>query len=156
MFKVSVDVKNDKKLLLALSNFRGHMENLKPVWDDVQAEFYKIETQLFDTQGASGASGKWKPLSIPYRKYKIEKYGFAEPILHRTYALRATLTQNVQSVSIVRKKKQEMEIGTSLPRAARQYKAGRKAIDLDQSDRKRLVATVGNKLLEIARKEGFN
>jgi hypothetical protein len=47
----------------AFNRVDQEISDFRNFWPGVITTFYDIETQQFHTEGASGASGKWTPLS---------------------------------------------------------------------------------------------
>jgi phage gpG-like protein len=88
-------------------------------WDLVQAKFYRILKNQFETEGGAGKSGKWQALSSKYKPVKQKRWGDVG-ILQASGKLYKSLTSE-SSDSIVEKRPQELIIGTSLPYARAQH-----------------------------------
>ncbi len=110
---VSIEVQGEEKLKVALTNMADAIDDLRPYWNEVQQEFYRIEKQAFASEGTSGESGKWSALSPRYAVVKFKRWG-AVPILTASGTLRDSLTSET-SGSIVRKEKDELTVGSSVP-----------------------------------------
>lgn len=110
--RITLEVDGVRELDRAFISSRGHLEDLRPVWPQVERAFQKVEDEQFKSEGAKGRSGKWKPLTRPYAEAKAKKYG-ARLILQREQKLVKAMTSNT-SDTIVVKDKQEFGYGTSL------------------------------------------
>lgn len=123
------------------------------VWGKVQRVFYKIENELFTSEGASGASGKWAPLSSPYAEIKAKKWG-AVPILTASGRMWKAMSSETGD-SVVDKQAQSMTIGTSLKypgyhQAGTGRMAQRKVVDLTESQQADIVAPIILRAKQIA------
>lgn len=107
-FEIDGQVQFDR----AFNRVKEHLEDLRPVWNEVERAFYKIENEQFASEGAKGRGGKWRPLSRPYAKQKARKWG-VQPILRASGRLAKSLTGNT-SDSVLVQTKQEFAIGTKL------------------------------------------
>lgn len=74
-----------------LNGVKYSVRNLQDAWDAVIEAFFKLESNLFESEGATGASGKWTPLDPLYYKRKLNQ-GLAGKILQRTGTLKGSLT----------------------------------------------------------------
>lgn len=129
---------------------RSRAINPMPVFEVLAERFLKIEEMQFESQGMSG-SGGWRPLSAAYQAEKMAK-GFDPRILHRTLALRRSLTEADAPGHIRRITPEFMEVGTSITNdkglsypAMHQQGRGvpvRKPVDLTLLERRRWVKTV--------------
>lgn len=134
--------------------------DLTPVWEVVRDEFWAIESDQFQSGGAAGASGKWKPLSKKYEAQKINKYGtFAllAGTLRATEALYKSLTRKTGD-SVVEIQKDSITIGTKLPYAKHHQRGGgrlpqRKIIDFSETQKTGMMKKVQKKMVELLRKD---
>jgi len=110
--RLTIEVEGVVEYDRAFVSARGHLEDLRPVWPEVERAFQKVEDEQFKSEGSKGRSGKWKPLSRAYAEAKRKKYG-DKPILQRTEKLVAAMTSNTSDTVVV-KEKQEFGYGTSL------------------------------------------
>lgn len=155
---VSIEVQGEEKLKVALTNMADAIEDLTPYWGDVQQEFYKIEKQAFASEGASGQSGRWAALSPRYAVVKFKRWG-AVPILTASGALRDSLTSET-SGSIVRKEKDSLTVGSSIP-YGRYHQSGtrkmpaRPPISLNENQHAQLLRKLTRQLKERAQRNGF-
>ena len=107
-FEIGSKVQFDR----AFNRLGDHLEDLRPVWDEAEQAFYKIEREQFASEGAKGRSGKWAPLSRAYAVSKAAQYG-SQPILRASGKLERSLTGNTGD-SVLIKEKDEFSIGTKL------------------------------------------
>lgn len=113
-----------------LAEFSGQFKDFTDLWPEIAAGFFAIETELFDSEGATGASGAWAPLSPRYAEWKGRNYG-ALPILEREGALRASLTGPAASIEI---SPFQMTIGTDVPYAIVHQEGSPRRAVIDMSD----------------------
>jgi phage gpG-like protein len=151
-FEFSGQVQFDR----AFNRIEQHIEDLRPVWDEVERAFYKIEEEQFASEGAKGRSGKWKELSSPYKEIKAKTHP-GMPILQRSGKLQRSLTGNT-SDSVLRKEKQEFAIGTKLFYAPFHMEGtknmpAREPISLSDTQRTFLTKEIQKSLLAIIKKD---
>lgn len=115
LFKFTFQVSGEKQVAVMLGALKGAVSNLEPVWSDIRADFLQGEQEQFDSQGGSG-SGGWAALSPPYAAWKTMKAPGA-PILVLSGALRASLTQDSDSMAVYRPQRLGLEIGSRVPYA---------------------------------------
>ena len=155
---VSIEVQGEEKLKVALTNMADAIDDLRPYWNEVQQEFYRIEKEAFALQGASGQSGRWAALSPRYAVVKFKRWG-AVPILTASGALRDSLTSET-SGSIVRKEKDALTVGTSIPYGQYHQSGTRKMparppISLTENQTAQLLRKLTKQLKEVANRNGF-
>lgn len=82
---VSFTVEGAGETIAAFEKVQKGVANLKElnIWGKVRQAFYKVQKDIFGSEGSSGASGKWAALSSPYKEIKQKKYG-NKPILQAT------------------------------------------------------------------------
>ncbi len=90
------------------------LDDLTPVWPELQKEFWRIEREQFASEGGAGASGRWKELSARYKAVKAKRYGAGKRILEATGALTRSLT-SMTGDTYYQTTKKEFGIGTKLP-----------------------------------------
>jgi phage gpG-like protein len=123
-------------------------------WDWVQTEFYKIEKEQFDSEGSSGASGKWAALTPKYATWKQKKYG-SLPILQLTGKLYKEMTTEA---GVVEKKAQEMTLGTRLPYAG-YHQGGKKPrppLSMTPEQEDMLAEPVRKKMKQLIQNAGLS
>lgn len=152
--KPTVDIEGLPELLDAFEGVSRGMLDFRDLgtWDAVQFEFYKIEKEQFSSEGAAGASGKWKPLSSPYKERKARQYG-AVPILTASGRLYRSLTSSGGD-AVVEKRPLELVLGSRVP-YARHHQSGtgrmpkREPISITPEQEKRLMKPVQDHLKQI-------
>lgn len=150
--KVDVEVDGVLETVHALEKVERGVVDFRQLgtWDAVQSEFYKIQKEIFDTEGGAGASGKWAALSSPYAEIKQKKYG-SQPILQATGRLYREMTTEA---GVAEKKEQEIVLGSQLPYGGIHNRGGgrvpqRRILDLKEEHQKRLVAPIKKKMEQL-------
>lgn len=133
-----------------------HLEDLRPIWETVQRDFWKIEEAQFKSEGAKGAGGKWQALSRPYAKQKAQRHG-VKTILRATDRLYSSLTGQTGD-TLLFKEKQEFGIGTSVPYAKfHQTGAGklpkRAVIDFSDSQKRDLSKAIQRDIITAMKRD---
>lgn len=136
------------------------LSDLRPLWPNVIREFYLIEAEQFESEGAAGASGRWAPLSDVYAKYKAIAYP-DQPILQATDELMKSLTDPEATGAILRPDEQELTIGTSVPYATAHQRGTRRMparppISLAEAQKRRIQKSIQAGLVRFIREAGFN
>lgn len=152
--EISIKVEGIEKLDSALQKMVLGCHDFRPYWKDVQKEFFEIEKRQFDSEGAKGRSGKWKPLSPKYAAIKQKQYG-SKPILQRETDLYKSLTRNTGD-TIFNPKKESVELGTSTPYAMAHQKPKKKGrvkrepISITDEQAKQLLMPIKKGLEKLA------
>lgn len=115
--KLDVEIVGLNEVLAAFKGVEKGMLDFRDLgtWDAVAFEFHRIEKEQFGSEGGAGKSGKWAPLTSPYKEIKDRKYG-PLPILQRSGRLYKSLTSSGGD-AVVEKRPQELVIGTRTPYA---------------------------------------
>jgi len=159
--RIKIEVLGKTEFDRSFSRLDENFKDLSFLWNDVRDEFWLAEKEQFQSGGAKGASGKWKPLSKRYEAQKIKRYGTYALIagtLHATEALYKSLT-GATSDSVYLTSKTEIAIGTSLPYAKFHQTGGRnlparEVISLSDLQKKRLQKTIQRGLVKQLRQSG--
>ena len=159
MIRFELNIDGAVQLDRAFNRIDRFISDFRNVWPDVANEFYAIEEKLFSTQGGSGASGKWQPLSEAYKKWKSIHYP-GEPILKQEHSLYESLTSPDALDSIFRSTPFELTIGTKAPYAtAHQRGTGsmpaRPPISLTERDKRVIQKAIQKGLVAFTRECGF-
>lgn len=158
---IKITVDGVEQFNRTFSRLDADFKDLTPIWDDVRDAFWEIEEEQFQSGGAKGASGAWKPLSPAYEKAKIAKFGtfaLVAGILRATDALYKSLTRQTEN-TIYQKSSTEMSVGTNLAYAKFHQRGGgrlpqRKVIDLSDAQKKGLQKTIQKSLVKQIRRRG--
>ena len=97
-----------------LHGLTGAMNDLRPVWQVIHADFFQIEEVQFGNQGERGGE-KWPELSEPYATRKEKKYP-GNPILVASGRLVGSLVATAGEHRFFSEPRQ-MTVGTAVPYA---------------------------------------
>lgn len=142
MLNVAYDIQGEEKFERALSLLYDSFRDWRRLWPQIAAEFYRIEKEQFNSQGASGASGAWQELSAGYEKYKALTYP-GRPILQASGHLKESITDPTNRDHVFRMTETSLTIGTTDP-VGRYHQRGserlpqRKIFDLTDDDKRHL------------------
>lgn len=153
MIQFTATVEGAEVLNRAFNRLEEIISDFRSIWPDVAAEFYAIEREQFDSEGAVGASGKWLPLSPAYKEWKEAHYP-GQPIERLENTLFESLTDPEALDAIFRPGKDELVIGTRTPYARRQHRT-RPLISLSESQKRRLTKAIQRGLVAFTRQAGF-
>ena len=85
---IEIEIQGIERLGEAFASMADHVRDFRPrIWPPVNARFTEIMIEQFDSEGASGDSGPWLPLSPNYEVWKEKNYP-GQPILELTGNLR--------------------------------------------------------------------
>lgn len=151
--KISVEVDGVQDTIRAFEKVEKGIVDFRELgtWDWVQSEFYKIQKEIFASEGAAGKGGKWKALSSPYAAIKQAKYGDM-PILQASGKMYKTFTSDAGNVD---KKADSMTFQFDAPAGYHMGKGGRgkmpyrSSLDLNPEQQKRLLEPVSKKLKQL-------
>lgn len=159
MIRFTATIDGVEMLDRAFNRIDQFISDFRNVWPSVATEFYQIEEEQFETQGAAGASGQWAPLSPAYKRWK-EIHFPGEPILKLEHPLYESLTSPDALDSIFRPQPDELTIGTKVPYArAHQTGAGfmpaRPPISMSETHKRRIQKAIQKELVRFTRQAGF-
>lgn len=92
-------VEGETQVDRTLARFAENIGDARPVWEALADRFAKVEARQFDSEGGYG-SGGWPALSPAYAAWKARHYP-GKPILERTGALRASLTERPFGIEVI-------------------------------------------------------
>ncbi len=126
--------------------------DFRPIAKKLDTQFVGFEKRLFESQGATGASGAWNEIKFPTMVRKIQKNQDTR-ILHATWKLRESLTHKSNPDHILEATKDQIRLGTKNPKAkfhhrARKPERQRKVIDLTERQRRAMVRTFQRYVLD--------
>lgn len=147
------EVQGVEVLNRGFNRIEGAISDFRSLWPAVAGEFYAIEREQFDSEGAAGASGKWAALSPAYKKWKEANYP-GQPIMRLENPLFESLTDPEALDAIFRPGADELVIGTKLPYARRQHRT-RPLISMTEQQKRRIQKAIQRGLVEFTRRAGF-
>ena len=153
MLRFTAEVAGAEVLDRAFNRIDQEISDFRNFWPGIITTFYEIETQQFQSEGARGASGKWAPLSPAYKLFKEREFP-GKTILRRTDALYESMTSADALDSVLRPEKDELTIGSSIPYALI-HQRFRPVISLTDDNKRRMMKSIQQRLVEFARKTGF-
>lgn len=160
--RIAFEVSGERQFDRIFQRFDEDLRDITPIADEIRDEFWEIEKEQFQSGGAKGASGKWKPLSPAYEKEKIARYGtFAiiAGVLRATDAMYKSMTSQTGD-TVYQKSRDQIVIGTSLARAKYHQDGGgrlpqRKVIDFSDEQRRQLTKRIQVSLIKQIRRGGI-
>jgi phage gpG-like protein len=154
-WKVWVD--GTEKTLAAFLGVEKGIVDLRKLgaWKQVAGTFFKIEKRIFQSEGATGAHGKWKQVTPKYAAVKFRKWKSIR-ILRASDDLFTAMTTGKGANAVWNEKPQELEIGTTL-KYARAHQSGypphnlpiRRIIDLTHDDERELTEPLKRKIKQL-------
>lgn len=143
----------------AFNRVEGDISDLRPIWPPVAAEIYQMIGEQFESEGAKGASGRWKALSPAYTRFKEIHYP-GKPIMQATGDLYESLTDPEAPGAIYRPEKDGLTIGTTVP-YARAHQRGnsrlpaRPLVSPSEAQKRRIQKAIQVGLVQFTRRAGF-
>ncbi|HWQ34328.1 MAG TPA: phage virion morphogenesis protein [Blastocatellia bacterium] len=142
MLNAAYDIQGEEKFERAIRLLYDSFRDFRRLWPQVANEFYRIEREQFNSQGAGGASGAWRELSPGYEKYKAVKHP-GKPILQASGHLKESLTDPTNKDHVFRMTEDSLILGTTDPVGQYHQKGTdrlpqRKIFDLTDDDKRRL------------------
>lgn len=153
MIRFVAEIAGDVQLDRAFNRVDEQISDFRNFWPGAITAFYEIETEQFQSEGAKGASGPWTPLSPAYKLFKEREFP-GKTILRREDALYESMTSADALDSILRPERDELIIGSALPYALAQHRK-RPVISLSEDNKRKLVKSIQQRLVEFARNTGF-
>lgn len=153
MIQFTATVDGVEALNRGFNRVEEFISDFRPIWPNVAQEFYAIEREQFESEGAAGASGKWAALSPAYKRWK-EAHFPGQPIMRLENTLFESLTDPEALDAIFRPGKDELVMGTRTPYARRQHRM-RPLISLSEPQKRRLQKAIQAGLVEFTRRAGF-
>lgn len=100
----------------AIAKYSRRGKNLRPVWQVISDDFYRLEKEAFDGGGARSGFPAWTELSDATKRWK-KRHAPGAPIMEVSGELKASLTRPDAKHSLNYISSSEMEIGTKAPYA---------------------------------------
>jgi hypothetical protein len=102
-------------VLRSMRDLRGGLRDFRPLWEKLEADFYRIQNAHFDSQGAR-AGERWQPNSPVYAAIKAKEYG-ERRVMHLEGGLRESFTRRGAAGQVRKVSDRELVLGSSLLRA---------------------------------------
>lgn len=153
MIQFTASVEGVEVLNRAFNRVEEYISDFRSIWPAVAQEFYAIELEQFDSEGAAGASGKWAALSPAYKRWK-EIHFLGQPIMRLENTLFESLTDPEALDAVFRSTRDELLMGTKTPYARRQHQM-RPLISLTEQHKRRFQKAIQRGLVEFTRRAGF-
>lgn len=159
MFRFVLQIDGDIAIDRAFNRVDQQISDLRIFAPGIAREFYAAEERLFQSEGASGASGKWVPLSKAYALFKTRSFP-GKTILRREDTLYDSLTDPEAPDAIYRAERDEITFGTRDPKARAHHRGrgrlpARPVISLSESDKRRIQKSIQRDLVRFTRNLGF-
>lgn len=144
----------------AFSRIDEFISDFRSVWPAVVQEFYQIEEEQFDSEGAAGASGKWTPLSKAYERFKAQQFP-GETVLRATGALEESLTDLDALNAIFLPERDQLTLGSKLLYARAHHRGvgrlpSRPVISMSEAQTRRIQKAIQQELVQFTRRLGFH
>lgn len=154
--KLSID--GEAKFNQAFDVLAEGLTDLRPVWPEIELQFYRAELEQFNSLGARGGS-VWQPLSSKYEKRKA-KIAPGKPILVLTGRLKRSLTIIGGDDSIRDPQPMSLTLGTKTPYAGYHQRGtskmpARPPLQLTRDDYGKFVSRIYRYAEREGRKAGF-
>lgn len=133
------------------SRFTENLTDLRHLWPGVIIELRQAEREQFSGEGV-GPTGRWKPLSKAYGKWKAKHYP-GKQINQRSGRLIDALTGNT-SDTLIDPQPDSLTYGVRIPYAIHVHRK-RKVFDLNEQQKTRLMKTIQRRLLQAGKNAGF-
>jgi len=149
---IKIKVVGSERVQRVLRTVDTKIKNFRPIWDDVGDYVRGVFKRQFSSQGASGQTGAWEPLTPAYAKWKEKNYP-GRPILVMTGQLKRSVIQKGSSGNIYKKTKNKLVMGTENKLGIIHHKGYRKRgrylpprpiIDLTKFQFKRVFTIIQN------------
>ncbi len=159
MIRFRSEVAGVETLNRAFNRIEEFISDFRSVWPAAAAEFYRIEAEQFDSEGAAGASGKWTPLSSAYEKFKAVEFP-GEPILQASHHMIESLTDPEAFDAVYIPEPTQLTIGTRDPKALAHHRGkgrlpARPVISMSESQKRRIQKAIQRELVQFTRHLGF-
>lgn len=159
MIRFSFEIDGVPAFDRAFNRIEQELDDLRSIWPAVAKEFYQIEVEQFESEGAAGASGKWAALSPAYARYKAVKFP-NQPILRATTSLFDAMTNPDALGAVFKPEKSQLTIGANIDYGTYHQRGRgvpqRKVISPSESQKRRIQKAIQVGLVQFVRRQGFN
>lgn len=155
MARITISVDGVPQFRRFFERVDASFRDLTPIWPDVRDEFYRIETEQFDSEGGKGATGSWQALSARYAAQKIKRFP-GKKIMEASGLLRGSLV-GPGSGSVYQTTPKQIVIGTEVPYGVYHQRGGgrlpkREIISMSDMQKIRLSKVIQKGLVRELRK----
>ena len=112
VFRIDADEGALRAIPSRLTQLGADLSDMRPYWPAALVEARGVLRDAFESEGATGQSGRWPALDPSYARWKARKYPGAK-ILERTGRLRASLRSS--SEQTVTSEPQKLTIRSEVP-----------------------------------------
>lgn len=152
---LTISQKGIEDAQVGFRRLEGALKDLRPIWPAVRRYFHDTEALAFASEGGDQRTGRWKPLSPAYAKWKARHYP-GKGILERTGALWKSLTGGPGGRAILEAQRFTEESMVPYARFhAGDGRVNRFPVSLRASQLREIGAIVGRELQKDIRK-GFS
>jgi len=153
--QIIFQVEGEENLIRNFSNVRKGLDDFSKAFRAAQKAFFEIEKNNYQSDNATGKSGRWQPLSPKYEARKISKLGFLgfvslERLTDATY--KSLTGESEHTVTVINKL--DAAFGTNTPQAKAQHFGyaprnlpARPLIDLSDGQLKRIGDVMQKEIL---------
>lgn len=159
MIRFTAEVAGAEVLNRSFNRVEEQISDFRFVWPSVAGEIYQITNEQFESEGASGASGKWEGLSAAYAKFKAVEFP-GQPILQAEGHMFDSLTDPDAPDAIYRPLKDELIMGSQDPKALAHHRGkgrlpARPIYSFTEAHKRRIQKSIQRQLVELTRRAGF-
>lgn len=154
MLTITMTIMGEKQLARGFSRFGEGIKDLRPVFEEIHADFVRIEREQFASEG--GRSGqRWQALSATYAEWKAKRFP-GMPILQLTGGLLGDMTDGLK----VSMDPMLLVMEPSLDRALWHQKStarmpARKVVALTEADKRGWVKLIHSFIYRKAKEAGL-
>lgn len=156
--RLTLTVDNQAQFDGAFDVLTESLSDLRPVWPEIELQFYRAELEQFNSEGARGGA-RWQALSPKYARRKA-KLAPGKPILELTGRLKRSLTVIGGADAVRIAEPLSLTLGTKTPYAGFHQRGGRKLpqrkpLNLTRDDYGKFVSRIYRYAESVGREAGF-
>lgn len=111
--RLSMTIDGVKQLDRVFTKLTEKLDDFSPVWEEIAANFYEMEKEVFKSEGAADGLRQYASLSDKYDEWKKKHYPGMK-ILHLTGELEESMTQKGATGNITEITPNSMKVGSSV------------------------------------------
>ena len=149
---ISFEVEGVKETVAAFDKVEKGITDLRQgaTWMRVRQAFYRIQKEIFASEGGASGAGKWQALSPAYAVVKLKKYG-NKPILQATGAMYKEFTSTAGKTQ---EQAQSLTFTFNSPAGYHMNRGGkmpyRTALELTDGQKEELLEPIKLRLRQLA------